>query len=106
MAITFNSIGHLFATFWQKAEGVLAKVEATAPVVEGTTAAIPGLGAGMLTAEWAAYAVLGEISALLSAGDAAAKQKLADTGLDMKVIAAVEALLKTAPEIVALAEAL
>lgn len=106
MAITFKSVGHFFATFWQKAEAVLPKIEATAPVVEVVSGAIPNIGLGLVTAERAAYAVLGEISALLSASDAAAKQKLADAGLDLNVLAAVEALLKEAPAIVALAKSL
>ena len=105
MAITFRSVGHFFATFWQKAEGALAKAEGTAGVVEGVTAAVPGAG-GAVTAERAAYAVLGEVSAILSGGAEAAKQKLANVGLDVSVIEMVEALLKSAPEIVAMAEAL
>ena len=106
MAITFRSVGHFFATFWQKAEVTLAKVEETAGVVEGVTAAVPGTGTALVTAERAAYAVLGEVSAILSGGAAAAKQKLTDVGLDVSVIEMVEALLKSAPEIVAMAESL
>ncbi len=107
MAITFKSVGHLFATFWQKAENALPKIEGTVTVVEGVSAAVPGAaGAGLLTAERAAYAVLGEVSAVLSAGSEAAKQKLADTGLDIRVLTTVETLLKSVPQIVALAEAL
>ncbi len=106
MAITFRSVGHFFAAFWQKAESLLPKIEATAPVVEGVSAVVPNVGLGLVTAERIAYAVLGEVSALLSATDAAARQKLADAGLDVAVIAAVEALLKDAPEIVALAKTL
>jgi hypothetical protein len=72
--------------------------------VEKVTAAIPGIGSVAVTMEDAAYAVLGEISAVLTAGGAAAEAKLADAGLDINVITAVKAVVASVPNIVAVAK--
>jgi hypothetical protein len=101
----FKSIGHFFATFIQKVVVVLPKVEATEKTVETVTAAIPGYGPLALTAEKLAYAALGELSAVLTAGESAASAKLADAGLDINVIKSVQALIAEYPQVVALAKA-
>lgn len=104
--ITFKSVGHFFATAYQKVVAVLPKIEATETTVEKVTAEIPTFGPLALTVEKAGYAVLGELSAVLTAGGAAAKAKLADAGLDEKVIATVEDLIKGIPQIATMAKAL
>lgn len=104
--ITFKSVGHFFATAFQKVVAVLPKVQAADGTVETVTAAIPVYGPLALPIEKLGFAVLGEIASVLNAGDAAAKQKLQDAGLDLNVIATVEALLKDIPTLAALAKAL
>ena len=99
----FKSIGHFFATVFQKVVGVLPKIAATEATVEAVTAAIPVYGPLGLTVEKAGYAVLGELSAVLNAGGAAASAKLADAGLDVKVIQTVEALVASVPQFATLA---
>lgn len=106
MAITFKSIGHFFAKFYSALKADLPKVEATAATVELVTAAVPTYGPLALPVEKLAYAALGELSAVINAGDAAAKAKLADAGLDTAVIESVEALVKSAPQVATLAKAL
>lgn len=101
----FKSVGHFFATFYQKVVAELPKVEATESVVETVTEAVPGYGPLALPFEKMGYAVLGELSSALSAGGAAASAKLADAGLDINVIKSVEALIAEYPQIVALAKA-
>lgn len=81
----WKSLGHFFASFFQK-------VLAVAPVVEGVTAALPIYGPLGLTIEKAAFAVLGEVQAAISAGGAAAEAHLANAGLDANVIATVKAV--------------
>jgi hypothetical protein len=104
--ITFKSVGHFFATAFQRVVAVLPKVEATEATVEAVTAKIPVYGPLGLTIEKAGYAVLGELSAVLTAGGAAARAKLADAGLDENVITTVEALVASVPTITALAKTL
>jgi hypothetical protein len=106
MAITFKSVGHFFATVYQKVVAVLPKIEATEQTVEAVSAKVPVYGPLSVTIEEAGYAVLGELSAVLNAGGAAAKAKLADAGLDEKVIATVEALVASVPQVASLAKAL
>ena len=106
MAITFKSLGHMFATGFQKVLAVLPKIEATEKTVETVSAEVPTYGPLLLTAEKAGYAALGELAAVLNAGGAAASAKLADAGLDINVIQTVEALVKALPQIAALASAL
>ena len=91
MAINFRSVGHFFAVIVEK---VLPKVQATESTVEAVSAAIPTYGPLAVTAEKAGYAVLGELVAVINAGGDAAKAKLNDAGLDIKVIETVEDLLK------------
>ena len=116
MAISFNSIGHFFAKAFtaikndvpkvvSAVESGIVQVEGTESTVETVTSVIPG-GSSVVPIEKAAYAVLGEIASLLSAGDAAAKAKLADAGLDSAVVEKVEAVLASVPNLVALAKAL
>src|SRR5579859_5477327 len=95
MAISFKSVGHFFATVIQKVIPAIQKTEGT---VETVTAAVHTYGPMALTAERAAYAVLGELAAVLNAGGAAASTKLADAGLDVKVIQTVESLLSSLPQ--------
>ncbi len=105
-SIVFHSIGHFFATVFAKAKVFLPALQATAGTVETVTAAVPVYGPLGLTVEKAAYAVLGEVASVVNAVDAAGKAKLADAGLDIQVIATVEALIAGVPEIAALAKAL
>ena len=56
--ISFRSIGHFFATFFDKAEGILAKLQGTAGTVEAVTATVPVYGPLALSVEKTAYAVL------------------------------------------------
>jgi hypothetical protein len=104
--ITFKSVGHLFATAFQKVVTVIPKIEATEGTVETVTAKVPVYGPLALPVEKAAYAILGEIGAVLSSSNAAGKQKLQDAGLDINVITTVEELLKSIPQIVTLAKTL
>jgi hypothetical protein len=106
MAITFKSVGHFFATVYQKALTELPKLESTASTVETVTSAVPTYGPLAVTVEKAAYAALGELSAVLTAGGDAAKSKLADAGLDINVITTLEDLLKGIPTVVSIAKAL
>ena len=105
-AITFRSIGHFFATFFSKAELFLSAVQSTATTVETVTASVPVYGPLALTVEKSAYAVLGDVAAVVNAADAAAKSKLADAGLDSQIIATVEALVAALPQVAAMAKAL
>lgn len=106
MAITFKSVGHFFATAYEKVVAVIPKIESTETTVEKVTADVPVFGPLALTVEQAGYAVLGELSAVLNAGGAAAKAKLADAGLDENVISTVESLLGSIPQLAVLAKTL
>lgn len=100
--ITFKSVGHLFATAFQKVVAVIPKIQQTEQTVEAVTAKVPVYGPLALPIEKAGYAVLGELAAALTAGGDAAKAKLSDAGLDINVITTVEAILKDIPQLVAL----
>lgn len=102
----FKSIGHFFATVFQKALTIIPKVQATEVTVETVTATIPVYGPMALPIEKAGYAILGELAAVLHAGGAAASAKLADAGLDSTVIATVQDLLKSIPQFTALVKTL
>jgi len=105
--ITFKSVGHFFATVFQKVVADLPKVQATEGVVETVSAAIPVYGPLAVPIEKAGYAVLGELAAVLTAGGAAAEAKLADAGLDTNVIATVKDLAsKGIPSLLSLIKAL
>jgi hypothetical protein len=106
MAISFKSVGHFFATVFQKVVAVIPKVEATEGTVEAVTAKIPVYGTLALPIEKLGYAALGELASVLNAGGDAAKAKLADAGLDINVITTVEDLLKSVPQFSALISAL
>ncbi len=105
-SIVFHSIGHFFATVFAKAKLFLPALQSTAGTVEAVTAAVPVYGPLALTVEKTAYAVLGEVASVVNATDAAGQAKLADAGLDLQVIATVEALIAGVPEIAALAKTL
>ena len=105
MAITFKSVGHFFAKAFTVITGGIVKAESTEATVETVTAAIPG-GAVAVPAEKVAYMVLGEVASILTAGGTAANQKLQNAGLDVSVVTAVEQLLATVPQIVAVAKTL
>lgn len=100
----FKSVGHFFATVFQKVVAVLPKIEATEGTVETVTAQVPVYGALALPIEKLGYAALGELANVLNAGGDAARAKLNDAGLDIKVITSVEDLLKTVPQFAALAK--
>lgn len=102
----FKSVGHFFASVFQKVVAVIPKVQATEGTVEAVTAKIPVYGPLALPIEKAGYAALGELAAVLNAGGAAAKAKLADAGLDSLVIATVEELLSTIPQFATLVKSL
>ncbi len=89
MALSWKSVGHFFAS----ALRALAVAQKAAPIVEGVTAAVPGLGVSAAAIESAGFAVLGELAGLINAGGEAAKTKLTDAGLDIAVIQQVEAVL-------------
>ena len=104
--ITFKSVGHFFATVYEKVVAVIPKIEASATTVETVTASVPVYGPLGLTVEKAGYALLGELSAVLNAGGEAAKAKLNDAGLDINVISTVEDLVKSVPQFATLAKTL
>jgi hypothetical protein len=103
--ITFKNVGHFFAKAYKAIVTELPKIEATKATVETVTAVIPG-GAPALLVEDAAYAVLGAISAALSAGGAAAAQKLQDAGLDITAVQKAQALIASVPQLVTVAKSL
>ncbi len=104
--ISFKSVGHFFATVFEKVVADIPKVEATASTVEAVTAVIPTYGPLAVPIEQAGYAVLGELASVLTAGGSAAEAKLADVGLDSNVIATVKALIASIPQFVTLAKKL
>ena len=104
--ITFKSVGHFFAKAYQAIVADLPKVEKTEATVETTTAAVPVYGPLAVTMEKAGYAVLGELSAVLTAGGAAAEAKLADAGLDTNVIATVKAIVAGSAQLASVAKTL
>jgi len=104
--ITFNSVGHFFATVYQKVVAEIPKVQATETTVEAVTAKVPVYGAIALPIEKLSYAILGEVAAVLNAGGAATKAKLADSGLDIQVLSAIETLVASEPQIAAIASVL
>jgi hypothetical protein len=101
--ITFKSVGHFFAKVYQDVVAELPKIEATKTTVEAVTAVVDPVA---VPVEDAAYAVLGEVSAALTAGGTAAEAKLADAGLDVNVINTVKSVLASIPQFVALAKKL
>jgi len=104
--ITFKSVGHFFATVYEKIVAVIPKIAATESTAETVTAAVPVYGPLGLSIEKAGYAVLGELSSVLNAGGEAVKAKLSDAGLDQNVIATVEALIASVPRFATLAKTL
>ncbi len=104
--ITFKSLGHFFATVFEKVLSVLPKIQATASTVQTVSATIPVYGPLAVTVEKAGYAVLGELASVLTAGGAAVEAKLADAGLDVNVVATVKAMLASIPQFVTLAKTL
>lgn len=88
----WKSLGHFFASVFQKVIAVNATIQKDAPVIEGVTAAIPVYGPLAVTAEQAAFAVLGEIAAALSTGGDKAEAALVSAGMDQKVIDTVKAV--------------
>jgi hypothetical protein len=100
----FKSVGHFFATLYQKVVAVLPSIQKTEATVEAVTAKVPVYGPLAVTIEQAGYAVLGELSAVLNAGGAAVEAKLNDAGLDIKVIQTVQAIVASVPQFAALAK--
>lgn len=88
----FKSAGHFLAKVFTAAVKDIPKVLSTETTVETVSAAIPGIGVPAVAIEKGAYAVLGEVGALLNAGGDAAVAKLQDAGLDINVINQVKAL--------------
>ena len=104
MALSFKSVGHMFATFFHAVGTGVAKLESTETSVETATAAIPG-AAPAVTIEKAAYAVLGEVASILNTGGEAVEAKLTDAGLDSAVVTQVKGLLGSVSQVAALAKA-
>lgn len=115
MSISFKSAGHAFATFIKKvvtdAPKIAADVQKDITEVEGTKTVVT-VGTGSVLAavdpaaagtavgiEDAAYAVLGEVSALISAGGAAAEAKLLNAGLDQSVVTAAKNVAASASQV-------
>ncbi len=101
--ITFKSVGHFFATAFKAIVKDLPAIEGTKTVVEGVTASIDP---AIIPVENAAYAVLGEIASVLTAGGAAATAKLQDAGLDVAVIDKVKSVMAGAGSLIAVAKTL
>lgn len=97
----FKNIGHFFATLFKGAVADIPKIESSAGTVEAITALVPTYGPLAATVEQAAYACLGELAAVLTAGSAATEAKLADAGLDANVVETVKALVASVPTIIA-----
>jgi hypothetical protein len=102
--IAFKSVGHFFAKAFQAIGKGLLAVEAEKPIVEGVTAAAGQTA--LVPFEDAAFALLGAVSAALTAGGAAAAQKLQDAGLDVVAIQKAQDVLKAVPQVVAVAKSL
>lgn len=103
--VTFKSVGHFLAKAFQAIAKEIPAIEKTEGAVELVTAAIPGTAA-IIPLEDAAYAALGGIAAAIAAGQGAASSKLADAGLDVGAIQAVETALKQFPNLLTLAKSL
>lgn len=101
--ITFKSIGHFFAKAYKAIVAELPKIEATKTTVETVTQAV---APAFVPMEDAAYAVLGEISSVLTAGGDAVVAKLQDAGLDINVINMVKSVLSGVPDLVSVAKKL
>lgn len=103
MAITLKSIGHGFAVAFtdifhvaKGAETVIAKIEGN-PALQTAAEAVAGAIGGPAAADVTrvSFAILGEVGNVLASGDAAAKAKLLDAGLDTNVITLVEQLIQS-----------
>ncbi len=101
--ITFKSVGHFFAKVFRDVVVGIGDVEKTATVVEGVTAAVFPQA---VPVEKAAYAILGEVSSLLTTGGQAAEQHLTNAGVDISVINQVKDVLASVPHVVAIASKL
>jgi hypothetical protein len=102
----FKSVGHFFAVVYKNVLSTLPAIAASKGVVEAVTAKVPVYGPLAVSVEDAGYALLGELSAVLNAGGAAAAAKLNDAGLDIKVIQTVQDLVANVPQFAALAKTL
>lgn len=100
---TFKSVGHFFAKVYKDVVVGLHDIEKTATVVETVTASV---WPQAVPVEKAAYAVLGEISSLLTTGGEAASQHLTNAGMDIAVINQVKDVLASVPHVVAIASKL
>lgn len=101
--ITFKSVGHFFAKVFRDVVVGVDDVEKTATVVEGISASVFPQAVPF---EKAAYAVLGEVSSLLTTGGEAATANLTNAGLDIAVINQVKSVLASVPHVVAIASKL
>lgn len=88
----WKSLGHFFASIAKKVLAVNAVAQKDKATIEGATAVIPVYGPFAVGIEDAAFAVLGEVAACITAGGAAAEQHLANAGLDANVIATAKAV--------------
>ena len=77
-----------------------------AVLTEAATSAIPQYGPFGVLLERGGEAALGELAAVLHAGDAAAKQHLLDAGIDQSVLTDIEELIASFPQIASQAKAL
>jgi hypothetical protein len=101
--ITFKSVGHFFAKAFKAIVKELPLIENTKSEVEEVTSVVMPQA---VPVENAAYALLGEISSLLTAGGEAAAAKLTDAGLDVNVINQAKSVISSVPNLVALAKKL
>lgn len=119
MAITFKNPGHVFATFFKKAAAdakvvgadlvkAIAVVEDHKSEVEAVTGAVAAATGNAAAApvavsiEDAGFAVLGELSSVISAGGSAASAKLLDAGLDKNLITLIEQLVAGSKQVATL----
>lgn len=106
----FKSTAHAVAYYFHKVVAKIPAIIAGAQKVKNTETVVEGVSAlaapQLVPVESAAYACLGGIIALLTAGDAAIEGKLLDLGLDKGAIDAAKAVAPQASQVIALAKAL
>lgn len=114
MALTWSSIGHVFASGFKDVvtgakavEAFIAKIDTPAnqTEIEALTALIPGIGTQAAAAERLAFAALGEFAAAVNSADAAAQQNGLNVTLDAAFVAEIKALMAEFPALVAQAVA-
>jgi len=103
MSFNFKSLGHFFASVFHDIHvaataintKILPVIEKEAPVIEGVTGLIPGVGTAAQIIERAAFASLGQVAAAVHGADAAALANGVNVQLDAEFVADIQALIKT-----------